>query len=453
MDDESNKPADEHQEPEGPPAPWERRPPQDQPEDLRHTLAGGDSVEYTADESQQASYLADEQQSLQSRISGGGLDQGAESDSEVTRLCLGCGKVTTFVQGQCTNCGYKMSGAGGTAPPEMTAPGFAAGTGVGAAVRGVVIAVVVIAVLVVGFLIVRSCSSASPDSGQPAVASVDARSGSAPAQDGALDSVTINTVFHGELAGILEDGNGAWTNAGVDAYVYRYSIFNDLVPSRTQVIHVSAYVGGPDAEVAIESPKDQIYREAVAPYIDKLDERDGVNVTLFLLYTAGDEEPAAGDVYIRYGYYYGKEHWGEIEKIVNRLESIRNEEGQYPLGITDAIVRPKIRTYGGMRFISNGYGYLPVFKTDSAGEVIMGSGKGIASLQPEECTGYYLLCYTESESAGLDLYGPEGLNYYREYISPFPYQPKSTIRNVPLEPDGKPDGIAAVVKNGELMQF
>jgi len=51
---------------------------------------------------------------------------------------------------------------------------------------------------------------------------------------------------------------------------------------------------------------------------------------MFLMYTAGEEPPSASDVYIRYGYYYGKEHWEEIGKIVDQLTGIRDGEGQYP---------------------------------------------------------------------------------------------------------------------------
>jgi len=235
--------------------------------------------------------------------------------------------------------------------------------------------------------------------------------------------------------------------------VYRYRIFNDVVPGRSQVIRVSAYFGGDDAEAVSGSSQEREFMDAVASFFDQLNERSGVESSMFLMYTAGEEPPAASDVYIRYGYYYGKEHWDELEKIVNQLDGIRDQEGQYPLSISDTIVRPSIRTFGGMKFIANGFGYIPVFKTNSAGEVIMGTGSGLAAFKPEECSGYYLLYYTESESMGLDMYGPEAINYYRDKISPFPYQPKSAITNVPLKPDGKPDGIAAVVKNGELMKF
>lgn len=455
MVDESRKPEDDDAKRPEPPAPWERQPVEPPGDELRHTLAGGDQVEYTADESQQASYLADDRQSLQSRIGGGGLDQDKESEGEVTRLCLGCGKVTTFVQGQCSSCGYKMSGAGGTAPPEMIAPGFSASGGAGTVARNVVITVVVLALVVVaGYLLLKAgANRGGGTKHQAATATTEARSGAAPKETGPLNAVTINTAFHGRLTTVLEEGNQAWADAGIHAYVYRYGVFDDVVPGRSQVIRVSGYVGGDDADTASVAPQEEVFRDAVASFFDDLNKRNGVDSSIFLMNTGGDEAPAASDVYIRYGYYYGKEHWNEIGKIVDQLEGIRDSEGQYPLSIQQDIVHPRIRTYGGMRFIADGFGYIPIFKADSNGKVIMGTGKGLASYMPEECTGYYLLYYTDSANTGLDLYGPEGLNYYHDKISPFPYQPKHDITNVPLEPDGKPDGIAAVVKNGELMKL
>jgi len=258
MVDDSRKPGEEGREKAGPPAPWERRSPEKRASDLRHRLAGGDDVEYTADESYQAGYLADDQQSLQSRIGGGGRDLGPESKEEVTRLCLGCGKVTTFVQGQCSSCGYKLAGAGGTAPPEMLAPRFSAAGGVGSVIRIAVIVVVVLAVIVVvGVLILRAGGGdgGETDEQQAAAPLDEARSATAPAGDGQLNAVTINSTFHGELVGVLEGGNGAWTNADVNAYVYRYGISNEMVPGRSQTIRVSAYVGGDGAETAVAAPR------------------------------------------------------------------------------------------------------------------------------------------------------------------------------------------------------
>jgi hypothetical protein len=452
MGDKPKRPDDQKQIPDGAPAQWEARPVKKQPDDLQHQLSGGDQTEYTADESQQATYLADSQQSLQSRIAGGGRDVGEEAGAEVSRLCLGCGKVTTFVQGQCTNCGYKMAGAGGTTPPDMAAPAYGA-TPAGTIVRNIIVVVVIVAVLaLIAYFVVNALGRGGEEE-STAVAPTTARSGSAPPEELPFSAITINESFHAELVDVLEEGNGAWTSAGIEAYVYRYGIYEDLDPTNSQVVRVSAYVGGEDAELAVTAPNDQTFRDATAGFFDQFNQREGVDTSVFLLHTGGEEPPSAKDVYIRYGYYYGKEHWEEIGNIVSKLDSQRDENGQYPLNISESIVRPKIRTYGGMKFMSNGYGYIPIFRTDSSGNIIMGSGKGLAAFKPEECIGYYLLCFAEMECDGLDMYGLDGINYYRDKVSPFPYQPKGKITNVPLNPDGKPDGIAAVVKDGELMDF
>ena len=64
-------------------------------------------TEYTADEREQTSHLADDQMSLKSKLGGGGRDLGEQSATEQLRLCPACGRVTTFVQGVCSNCDYR----------------------------------------------------------------------------------------------------------------------------------------------------------------------------------------------------------------------------------------------------------------------------------------------------------------------------------------------------------
>ena len=54
--------------------------------------------EYEGDEQQQATHLDDAEMTLQSKLRGGGRDAGEAAAEEVTRLCQGCGRVTTFVQ-------------------------------------------------------------------------------------------------------------------------------------------------------------------------------------------------------------------------------------------------------------------------------------------------------------------------------------------------------------------
>jgi hypothetical protein len=50
----------------------------------------------------------------------------------------------------------------------------------------------------------------------------------------------------------------------------------------------------------------------------------------------------------------------------------------------------------------------------------------------------------------MDIYSQADLNYYTQKISPFPYKPQGPVHNMPLTKDGKPDGVACVVKNGKL---
>jgi hypothetical protein len=454
MTDDQQKPDQPPLPPKDAPAPWERRPTGDEGGELRHTLQGGDDVEYTADESQQAGYLADDQQSLDSRLKGGGRDLSAEAGSEHARLCPSCGAVTNFVQGKCSNCGHKL-GAQPMPPPEAGVPAYglpAAGSG-SPLVRNILIVVIVVVVLaaIVYFFVTSQGGGTDESEAELAIAGSPGVSTSA-GHAGGLNAVTIDDYFHDDARLALEAGNQAWADAGVDCYVYRYSVFEHTEPAQSQSVRITAFLGGEDAAASIEPPADGPFRTATAAFIDKLTGRAGVDASIFLMATDGEEAPAPSDVYIRYGYYYGLEHFDEIEPIILALKSIKNSEGQYPLSLSESIVRPVIRTNGGLSFMSNGYGYVPVFKTDSAGKIIMGQGSGISAFKPDACTGYYLFRYTTTESMGLDRYGLDAIIYYREKISPFPYQPKSPITNVELEPDGKPDGIACIVKDGELVR-
>jgi len=446
MNDEPRKPDDEPMVSKDVPAPWENRTPDQQPGNLQQRMSGD---EYLADESQQATYLADKDQSLDSKIRGGGQDLGGEANEEITRLCPGCGKVTKFVQSQCTNCAYKLSPEGQSA--EQIAPPFVPPSETGAAWRVLGIVVLVIIVLGVGmYFVVQGLNNSDAET---VTTPTETGMAGADEEDKPFNAATIDDGFHTRLQAALEDGNAAWASADVDAYVYRYGIFEHVEPGESQVIRVSAYTGGADAESAIEEPHASTFREAMSGFMTPLNERGGVDASVFLVYTAGEEAPSPKDHYLRYGYYYGKEHSEELDRIIQALEGVRNSEGQYPLILSESIVRPKIRTHGGLRFIADGYGYLPIFKEDSSGNIIMGTGSRIASFVPEEVTDYYLFVYGNREDFGLDMHGPDATNYYREKISPFPYQPKKDLTNVQLVPDGKPDGIAAVVKSGELLDL
>jgi hypothetical protein len=461
MNDEPNRPDEDRpeedkvarpQEPRIAPAPWERRTPerpQEAPE-LRHQLSGGDETEYTADEAQQATYLADEDQSLGSKLVGGGRDKGEEAKEGTPKLCPGCGAVTTFVQGVCSNCGYKPGS--GAEPPAEVASGFGAPAYAPAARQEspllrilliVFIAVVLVAVLAYVFLKYSGTTASSEATNGSETTAMD--------DPGVFNPATIDDAFYERVRTALELGNEAWAAAGVDAYVYRYRVYEKTESGSSQVIHISCYVGGNSASSAVELGGDESFREGTSSFMDKLNDRTGVSATVLLYATNGEEPPAPEDEYIRYGYYYGKEHLETIQPIIDALAGEKERDGQYPLALSEMIVRPKIRTYGGLKFISKGYGYLPVFKTNSSGHVIMGSGKGLQAYLPEEIVGYMLFVYTNSSNEGLDMYSQAALTYYKEKISPFPYTPKEALTNVSLDPDGKPDGIACVVRNGELL--
>lgn len=452
MSDEPKKPEQRPEESGPAPAPWERQPPAKPAGGLKHQLQGGDEVEYGADEGQQADYLADDQQSLHSRLAGGGRDMGAEADTEESRLCPGCGAITKFVQGKCSNCGHKL-GSKPVIPPDAGVPAYGLPTpGTGSPLaRNIVIVVLIIAILAVIVYFVLNSGGADGEEAPATTTSGTGVSTSA-GHAGILNAVEIDDYFHDDTALALEAGSLAWSDAGIDCFVYRYRVFEQTVAAQSQTLRITAFVGGEDASASIVSPGDEPFRSSVAAFVDKLNSRSGVDASIFLLIAEDNETPAPGDVYVRYGYNYGLEHWAEVEPIILALQSIRNSEGQYPLSLTESIVRPKIRTYGGLNFLSNGYGYVPVFETDSSGKVIMGRGSGLAAYKPDNCHSYYLFKYDKAENMGLDVYGQDGIIYYREKISPFPYQPKSPITNVPLEPDGKPDGIACVVKDGKLLR-
>jgi hypothetical protein len=215
---------------------------------------------------------------------------------------------------------------------------------------------------------------------------------------------------------------------------------------------VRAFLGGEDAQAMAESPADQPYREAFQPYLDKLQQHQGVEALLMLEATDSGGTPVHDDVYVRYGYYYGLEHMDELKPVIDALEAIRQQDGEYPHTLGSNVAGTRIKTKGGYFFQSDGFGYLPQFKTDSSGAIQMGSGSGIEKYNPEACTGYTLVMYLETDDAGLDLHSPEDVAYYTEKIAPCPYQAPRGLTNVVLHPDGKPDGIACVVRSGELQR-
>jgi len=309
-----------------------------------------------------------------------------------------------------------------------------------------VIAVVLIAVLVaIGYFGIKFL-------GKSAEPADDQLAGAIDTHPGVLNAVAVDELFHADLLSALEDGNQAWHDEGTDCHVYRYSVFEKVEPAVSQRIIITGFAGGDDVRSAIIDPGKATFDTAFKPFLDELASHSGVDASITLRFTDGEEPPATTDEYIRYGYYYGKEHWTEIAPITEALEGLRQQDGEYPHSLSEKIVSPKIRTFGNMDYLANGYGYIPEYKVNGKGEIVMGSGSGLAELLPEECTGYYLLVFTPQPKMGIDFLDKMAGVYYRENISPFPYQPKKPVKNVPLEPDGEPDGIACIIYSGELLR-
>lgn len=434
------------------PAQWEQR----APGGLQQNLGEGEQ-EYIGEEGQ-ATHLADDQMSLQSKLAGGGRDAGEQAGAEYTKLCPACKSVTQFVQGVCTKCNYRD----GDPLPEDT--GFAAGyepQGMSPGlITGLVVALIVVVLIILGFIFGPKLFGGGGDkdggstTSQPVAAT--GTSAQATGEEGAFaggfNAVVIDDAFLQQLAGVLEDGNAAWEAAGSGCYVYRYNIFEDTVPATSQLLRVTAFLGGTDAEACAIAPGDQPLRDAVQAYIDGLDARPGVSASIRLEYLPDGSYPESDDVYLRYGYWYGKDHWSDLQPIVENLEAAKESSG-YPGMLREGMLRGNLKTRGGFFFIADGAGYLPIYKTDASGNIIMGTGSGLSSFMPEECTDYLLVLYTRREKDGLDLFGDEGIVYYREHIQPFPYEPQEPITNMPLNPDGEPDGIACIVKTGQLVHL
>ncbi len=434
------------------PAPWERRP----AGGIKETLETGEQL-YTGVEGE-AGYLADDQASLHSKLRGGGRDLGGNADEEYTKLCPACKTVTGFVQGVCSSCNYRD----GDPLPDLPR-GFETPAANPAVIGGLIAAIVVVVLIVLGFIYGPKLLNrqAEPAAGEPQARTNEpakAAAQVAPAETSAeggfadgLNAVTINDAFHSTLSAALEKGNAAWADAGTDCYVYRYNIFETTVPATRQDVTVTCFIGGADAEQCTGAPGDAAFRSGLQPWVDAQNMRAGVSAILRLTYTAEGSMPNDNDHYLRYGYWYGQDHWSLLEPVVEGLESLRTSKGQYPESLSEGLVHGKLQTHGGISFIANGVGYLPVFKTDANGHIIMGTGKGIASFMPEECTDYYLVLFLQTDNLGLDMFSPDDLKYYRDKIQPFPYSPDAPLTNMPLNPDGEPDGIACIVKNGKLL--
>lgn len=440
-DENQNPPAeDKPTNPEEPiakgPAPWEHGEKREAPD-------------VDAQSEGEATYLADDKMSLDSKIRGGGRDLGGKAPGENMRLCPACGRVTSFIDDTCSNCKHKL-GTGGFAEVEELR-GLATGSSELPITRILLIGAIVVIVVAILFLVIPRMFGPGAETAK----TEETLAAAGPEETnfvGTLKEISIDTEFKNRLSAAIEAGNDGWEKAGLDCYVYRINIISQVEPAVRQKIMVTGYVGGDDHGEATTGKGYIPFKTGIAPFSDEINSRPGVELSVLLEYTGGDEVPARDDIYLRYGYYYGKEHMSELEPIIKALDTDKFNEKQYPGQLRQNMIPATLNTRGGMFFLPGGIGYLPIYKTNSAGNIIMGSGSGLNSYKPEECVGYYLVKYTKKEDTGLDLYSKDALEYYIQNIAPFPYIPRGPVHNMELVPDGVPDGIACVVKNGVLLK-
>jgi hypothetical protein len=340
-------------------------------------------------------------------------------------------------------------------PPAFDDRGWegsnAAGTGGGGALK-VLVGVLVIAALgaavwlwgVPAWQAHQQQGGASTSGG-----GVSAKAGKAPL----LDAVTLDDAFDASLRTALTAGNAAWKQAGLDAYVYRYNVDETRAENVSQTITVNATLGGKDAAKGARDGR-AAFDQATAQFVSGLTAHPGVAVQFDLLEADPDSTPGDNDKYLLYGYDYGLEHMSELKPVIDALEDLKRDQHSYPRALSDTLVQPKLRTSGGIRFMPRGFGYLPLYETDSAGNIQMGEGTGtLDRMTPKAITGYYLFLYLGDEGQGLDVYTPSDLDYYMRKVAPLPYDTNGAkLHNMTLKPDGQPDGIGCIVKNGKLLR-
>lgn len=420
------------------PAPWSKR--------EEGTVAGTQ-----ASDEGRASFLDDSQMSLGSKLRGGGKDLAPADKRDETRLCPACSTVSKFIDGKCSNCDFKLGSGGLDTVQEIRSA--AIGTGEDPAKKTVLIValgVVVILILVIGLpkLFGKSPDTdTSSNSGRPVSTEIQ------PSEtfSGSLDEIALDSSFKANLVSAIEAGNAGWESEGTSAYVYRYSAGNTLVAATSQVITLQMYVGGTDAKLAAKAPGNVPFNLGMADLMDSLNARQGVRASFQVFATGGSGMPDKRDTYTRYGYYYGLEHMEEIQPIIDGLDNYYKQNGEYPHILKTNLINKSIRTKQGYFYISNGFGYLPIFKTDANGKIVMGTGSGLDPFNPDACIGYYLVKYTKDKNEGLDIHSKDNEHHYQQKIASFPYENKAGVENVVLTPDGDPDGIACVIKDGILL--
>jgi hypothetical protein len=355
-----------------------------------------------------------------------------------TRLCPGCNRVVEFREGVCPECSFEFQSA------HVTPPAFEAAVVDRAEAGGQLLKIVMIVALVavLGFVISRvDFSFLSSDKGQGSTTDT-----------GIVEpfiAIQIDDDFRHTLAEQLTANAEAWTATGVDAYVYRFGVREMLEPGVSQRIVISAYVGGGEADAAIVAPADQPFRLAMADYVRSYSDKQGLTFSIDLLSTGGEAEINSDDQYVRWGYYYGREHLAELQQVADAIEKYRSREGELPRSLSSVSANMHLE-HRGFAFIPGGWGYLPVFEADSSGTVPFGTGSK-AELYPRKITGYYLVRYLSSTDFGVDIWSDEEKTYYLNRITPLPCVQKGKLHNATFTPDGKADGVACLMHNGELV--
>jgi hypothetical protein len=266
-----------------------------------------------------------------------------------------------------------------------------------------------------------------------------------------LEAVTLDDAFDADLRQALTAGNAAWKGKGLDAKVYRYGVQEDKIENSSQTITVVATLAGQDATKAIGDDR-PAFDAAVDSFIQKQTAHPGVNCKFNLMPADPDSSPDPTDKYLSYGGDYGREHLTQVQPILDALEQLKRDQGSYPRSLDPDLVQPKIHTTGGIKFSAHGIGYLPLFRTDSGGNLVMGTGGTLDRMSPAAVDGYFLFLYLGDAGQGLDVFGPAGVDYFTRKLAPLPYDTGGAkLHNMPLSPDGQPDGIGAVIKSGKVL--
>jgi hypothetical protein len=266
-----------------------------------------------------------------------------------------------------------------------------------------------------------------------------------------LEAVPLDQAFYDGLDAAIKTANAAISKSGTKAYVYRYRVDEEVIANESQQLTLTLVAGGSNANKL--ATDHNAFDAAMQDWVTATRAHPGVQAEMKFEDGSTAAPPLEGDRYCRYGYDFGREHMSLLQPVIDRLESDRRSDGHYPRVLEAGVGEDSIRTYGGFGYIARGFGYLPTYATDSHGNIIMGTGEStLQRLTPKVVSGYYLFYYLEDPVRGVDAYGPAALDYYTRRIAPLPYDPGGSLHNVPLTPDGKPDGIACIVKSGKLLR-